>query len=73
MANINSKIINLAIFSPQWYDGDAQMRKSSAGALQLGAALRLFPFARAFAVLKRIVFALFTIFMAIGSRGGMFA
>ena len=30
------------------YDGDAQMRKSSAGAFQLGAALRLFPFASSF-------------------------
>ena len=35
------------------YDGDAQKRKSSAGVLQLGAALRLFPFASSFAVLKK--------------------
>ena len=48
-------------------------RKSSAGALQLGAALRLFPFASSFAVLKRIVFALFTIFISSSSRGGMSA
>ena len=49
------------------------MRKSSAGALQRGAALRLFPFASSFAVLKRIVFALVTMFMSSGSRGGMSA
>ena len=55
------------------HDGDAHMRKSSAGALQLGAALRLFPFASSFAVLKRIVFVLFTIFVSIGPRGGMSA
>ena len=42
------------------YDGEAQMRKSSAGALQHGAALRLFPFASSFDVLKRIVFSLFS-------------
>ena len=53
------------------YDGEAQMWKISAGALQHGAALRLFPFASSFAVLKRIVFALFTVFMSSGSRGGM--
>ena len=40
------------------YDGDAQMRKSSAGALHRGAALRLFPFASSVAVLKRILFLL---------------
>ena len=51
------------------YDGDAHMRKSFAGALQRGAALRLFPFASSFAVQKRIVFALVTIFMSQGSRG----
>ena len=53
------------------YDGEAQMKKSSAGALQHGAALRLFPFTSSFAVLKRIVFALFTIFMSSGSRSYM--
>ena len=36
------------------YDGDGQVRKSSAGALHRGAALRLFPFANSFAVLNRI-------------------
>ena len=50
-------------------DGDAQMRKSSAGALHRGAALRLFPFASSFTV-ERIVFALVTMFMSNGSRGG---
>ena len=38
------------------YDGDAQTRKSSAGALQLGAAQRLLPFANSFAVLQMIFF-----------------
>ena len=52
------------------YDDDAQMRKSSAGALHRGAALRLFPFASFFAVLNRIVFALDTTFMSNGSKGG---
>ena len=52
------------------YDGDAQMNKSSAGALHHGAALRLFPFASSVAVLKRIVFALVTVFMSNGSRSG---
>ena len=52
------------------YDDDAQMRKSSAGALHRGAALRLFPFASFVAVLNRIVFALDTTFMSNGSKGG---
>ena len=52
------------------YDGGAPMRKSSASALHRGAALRLFPFASSYAVLKRIVFALVTVFMSNGSRGG---
>ena len=50
------------------YDCDAQMRKSSAGALHLGAALRLFPLASSFAVLTRIFFALFTIFQRLKKR-----
>ena len=50
------------------YDGDAQMRKISVGALDRGAALRLFPFASSFAVLKRIEFALVTVFMSNHSR-----
>ena len=53
------------------YEGEAHMRKRSAGALQRVAALRLFPFASPFAVLKRIVFALVTMFMSSGSKGGM--
>ena len=55
------------------YDGDAQMRKSFTGALHRGAALRLFPFAISFAVLKRIVFALVTMFISSGSRSGQSA
>ena len=55
------------------YDGEAHIRKSSAGGLQRGAALRLFPFASSFAVLKRIVLALVTMFMFNGSRGGVSA
>ena len=50
------------------YDGDAQMRTSSAFALQFGAALHLFPLASSFAVLERIVVALFTMFMSSGSK-----
>ena len=53
------------------YDGDAQMRKSSAGALQLGAALRVFPFASSLAVLKRIVVALFTTFISRADQGAV--
>ena len=55
------------------YNGEAHRKNSSAGTLQRGAALRLFPFASSFAVLKRIVFALVTIFISSGSRGGMSA
>ena len=47
-------------FQSNKYDGETQKRKSSAGALQRGAALRLFTFASSIAVLKRIVFALVT-------------
>ena len=37
------------------HEGEAHIRKSPGGALQRGAALRLFPFASSFTVLKRIV------------------
>ena len=40
------------------YNGEAHRKNSSAGTLQRGAALRLFPFASSFAVLKRIVLVL---------------
>ena len=46
------------------YEGEAHIRTSSAGGLQRDAALRLFSFASSFAVLKRIVIALVTMFMS---------
>ena len=52
-------------------DGEAHIKRSSAGALQRGAALRLFLLARSLAIRKRIPFALVT--MSVGSRGGQSA
>ena len=51
------------------YDGDAQMRKSSVGALQHGAALRLVPFARSFCCVVEDRFCIFSPYSCPVARG----
>ena len=55
------------------YDGEAHIKKSFADVLQQVAALRLLPFANSFAVQKRYVVALVTMFKSSGSSGGISA